>query len=258
MFLMTRIIDARLGATPELLPLVARIHDAHKVVVLTGAGCSAPSGLVTYRGAGGLYQKDPALERLLHVSNLATHRAEILEHLDAIRRATNSSTPNAAHIALAQMQHRLRGAGGECLIATQNVDGLHQRAGAEVVELHGSVHRARCDTATCQKVDLDEAPELRDCPTCGGLLRPDVVLFGENLDEGDFSTFTRAVRNCDVLLTIGTSLSVHPVASVLKHLPYLSSCVVLLKERDYDAPLPRQATVVLGDAAEIVPALLEL
>jgi NAD-dependent protein deacetylase/lipoamidase len=195
-----------------LQELAARIRTAHRVTVLTGAGISAASGVPTFRGAGGLW-------RTFRAEDLATPDAFrrdprlVWEWYDWRRSVIAQCRPNPAHDVLARWSHRE----GFALI-TQNVDGLHEQAGARgVIRLHGSIWHLRCVTACHSASDFweDRSTPLEElpprCPGCGAHARPDVVWFGEPLDPGILQRCL-AATGCDVFLSIGTSSVVYPAA----------------------------------------------
>jgi NAD-dependent deacetylase len=181
-----------------------RREKPSRIVVMTGAGVSADSGIPTFRGAGGLW-------RDLRAEDLATPEAFrrdpvlVWEWYESRRAMIRQANPNAAHEAIA----RLPGAA----VITQNVDGLHERAGtASPIELHGNIFRVRClreGTVTRQDQPFDHLPPL--C-ACGAMLRPDVVWFGETLPEEAVARAVGAIHNADLLLVIGTSGVVYPAA----------------------------------------------
>jgi NAD-dependent deacetylase len=186
--------------------LAAFIRESQYTVVLTGAGCSVDSGVPDFRSPQGWWRKiDPrtvaTVEALQTNYELfhAFYKARI-EHLDGVR-------PHVGHHALARWEQegRLR------LIATQNVDGLHQAAGSRrVEELHGSIRSCRCHR--CQRgAERDRFLSGLPCPECGGRLRPNVVLFGEALPDMAWNRALEAVRRAELVLVIGTSLQVYPV-----------------------------------------------
>lgn len=195
--------------------LAGRLRAARRITVVTGAGVSAASGVPTFRGAGGLW-------RNFRAENLATPHAFardprlVWEWYDWRRQVIARCAPNPAHEVLAQWTRRP----GVTLV-TQNVDGLHERAGAErVVRLHGSIWELRCwdDCAASPRAWRDQAVPLQPlpprCPHCGGLARPGVVWFGESLDSADVAAALAATR-CDVFLAVGTSAVVYPAAGLL-------------------------------------------
>ncbi|WP_353813453.1 NAD-dependent deacylase [Agromyces sp. SYSU T00266] len=184
------------------------VGGAPRIVVLTGAGISAESGVPTFRDAGGLWEGH-------RVEDVATPEAfesdpdTVQRFYDARRRAVASVSPNPAHAALAALEREL---GDELLVVTQNIDDLHERAGsARVIHMHGELGRVRCvacEARTDAPGDLQPGPP---CPTCGErMLRPDVVWFGEmpdGLDEIDV-----ALAGCEAFVAIGTSGAVFPAA----------------------------------------------
>jgi len=183
-----------------------------RVAVLTGAGISAESGVPTFRGPGGLW-------RSYRPEELATPQAFhrdpklVWEWYDWRRQLIARCEPNAAHRTLAELERVLR----HFTLITQNVDGLHRRAGSRrVVELHGNIWRMRClnegSAIEDHTVPLPEIPPR--CPQCGGLLRPDVVWFGESLPPDALEAAFTASRNCGLMLVIGTSAVVQPAASL--------------------------------------------
>jgi len=190
-----------------------QIAGAERVAVLTGAGVSAESGIPTFRGAGGLWEG-------LRPEELATPEAyardpEKVWRWYALRYAqVMEAEPNPAHLHLAELE---RSKGEGFLLVTQNVDGLHRRAGSRrVVELHGSLARARCERCGHRQPlpppDAFTPPPV--CRRCGGRMRPDVVWFGEFLDAGLLARAERAFMTADVALVVGTSAVVEPAASL--------------------------------------------
>lgn len=190
--------------------LVAALRRARAVAALTGAGVSAESGIPTFRGDRGTW----AAERPEDVATpeaFARDPARVWRWYAARRAAAAAAEPNAAHRALATMEARLP----RFTLITQNVDGLHGRAGSRrVLELHGSLARARCHRCRAP-ADLPpgEAPPPA-CTRCGGGIRPDVVWFGEDLDAGDLHRALDACVSAEVLLVVGTSGLVEPAASL--------------------------------------------
>ena len=189
------------------------MNPIDSIAVLTGAGISAESGVPTFRGPGGLW-------RTYRPEDLATPQAFrrdprlVWEWYDWRRGLIAACRPNAAHRVLAEMERRVEA----FTLITQNVDGLHQRAGSRrVVELHGSIWRLRC-TLECgpawedHRVPLDPLPPV--CPRCGAPARPDVVWFGESLPEAALEAALVAVERCRLMLVIGTSALVQPAASL--------------------------------------------
>jgi NAD-dependent deacetylase len=171
-----------------------------------------------------------------------------------------AAAPNAAHLALARAEARLR-QDQRFLLVTQNVDGLHARAGsARVVELHGSVLRTRCPRDGCAlEPYADVEPHggpAPTCPHCRAILRPDVVLFGEPLPaEGEWEV-KRALRDCDLFVAIGTSGTVSPAADYVRAAEYAGARTVLVNLEPMRPPNPYFLEQHLGRAEEILPKLL--
>lgn len=195
--------------TPFSDTLVRRLAAARRVAVLTGAGVSAESGVPTFRDPGGLWQQmrpeelasmDAFLANPDLVHAWYAHRREVVQRV----------RPNPGHEALARLEQLVEGAGGTFLVATQNVDGLHQRAGSRrVVELHGSVERQYC--IECH---AEAAGETGVCAACGGRVRPGVVWFGEMLPADAWAAAEAAAVAADVFLSVGTSAVVYPAAGL--------------------------------------------
>jgi NAD-dependent deacetylase len=239
--------------------LSARLRTARAVAVLTGAGMSAESGVPTFRGAGGLWRNFSA-------TDLATPEAFARDPLlvwqwyrwrqGLIARAA----PNAGHRSLARLQARL----AALTLITQNVDGLHQRAGSTaVIELHGNIWRARCARGCGAVQHLGDADVLQEAGPddtclpvcgCGALLRPDIVWFGEALDERHIDAAVEAARTAEVFIAVGTSAIVYPAAGLPLAAARAGALVVEINPDD--TPLSPLAGLVLRDAAaEVLPAL---
>ncbi len=230
-----------------------------RIVVLTGAGISAGSGLRTYRGPDGVWEEHE-VERYGHASALVERPTETWRLFGGMRAPVLAAAPNAAHRALADWEATLTPQ-QELLLVTQNVDGLHQRAGSRnVVELHGDLMRTRCSNAACDLPPFrDEAGHLDAvprCPRCGAVLRPDVVLFGEEIPARPGWTVKRALRDCDLFIAIGTSGLVTPAANYVRGAEYAGARTVLVNLEPMLPPNPAFQEQVLGRAEEVLPALL--
>jgi NAD-dependent deacetylase len=230
----------------------ARLASARAVLVLTGAGVSAESGVPTFRGPEGLW-------RQFRPEDLATAEAferdpKLVWEWYAWRRERIAPLrPNAAHVALAALEARVP----EFLLATQNVDGLHAVAGSrKLSELHGSLWRVRC--VSCAVRREERSVPLRELPprcACGGLLRPDVVWFGEPLPEGEIERVMLAGRAADVVLVVGTSSLVYPAAAIAPIARSAGAFVVEVNPEE--TPLSPLAHVSFrSKAAELVPQLV--
>ena len=197
------------------MSIAHEIKHAKIVVALTGAGISVESGLATFRGKNGLWGRyDPAA--VASTESFMRDPRKFWEFAREIGWTFLNAKPNAAHTALAELENMGR---LDCVI-TQNVDGLHQRAGSRcVIEIHGNAGRiicTRCSAAYATEKILDRIAQqdVPTCDRCGGSLKPDVILFGEPLAKGAFDQAFKKVRSADLLLTVGTSLEVYPAASL--------------------------------------------
>jgi NAD-dependent deacetylase len=194
-----------------LAALGARLRGARTVVVLTGAGVSAESGIPTFRGPDGLWQQYKP-EELATPEAFRRDPRLVWQWYDWRRQKIAQASPNPAHDALAQMERLVP----EFVLITQNIDGLHQAAGSRhLIELHGCIWRVRC-LAEGTIRENREVPLRTVSPHCGcgSLLRPDVVWFGEPLPVGAQALAFAAAESADVFLTVGTSALVHPAASL--------------------------------------------
>jgi NAD-dependent deacetylase len=238
---------------PIPLDLIHRLRQAKHVAVLTGAGISAESGVPAFREAQtGLWAKYSPEE--LATSQAFRRNPKLVWEWYAWRRElVSQAQPNPGHVALAELEKRVP----TFTLITQNVDGLHQRAGSQnVIELHGNINRTKCFE---EGVIIEAWPPTDDtpprCPRCGGYLRPDVVWFGENLPLQALEAAVAAAHTCDVFLSIGTSALVQPAAS----LPFyaLQSGAILVEINPAETPLTTSANYVLtGPAGQILPELV--
>ncbi len=235
---------------PELLRQLAA---AKSVTLLTGAGVSAESGVPTFRDA------QTGLWATFRPEDLATPTAFrrnprlVWEWYAWRRQLVAGAKPNPAHRALAEMEKLFP----QFHLITQNVDGLHQRAGSRnVIELHGNITRTKCfDEGTIVPAWNETGDVPPKCPNCGGLLRPDVVWFEEPMPEAEMELATRASATCEIFFSIGTSTVVYPAAS----LPFeaLRSGATVVEINPQPTPFTEQAHFVLTGAAGVVlPALL--
>ncbi len=225
----------------ELQTLKTWLDQSDNIVFFGGAGCSTESGVPDFRSVDGLYhqQYDYPPETILSHSFFVAKTEEFYRFYKAKMLALDAK-PNPAHLALARLEER----GKLKAVVTQNIDGLHQAAGSKAVfELHGSVHRNYC--AKCGKFFdahyMKSAPGVPRCDVCGGLIKPDVVLYEEGLDETVLSGAIRAIQNADVLIIGGTSLVVYPAAGLVRY--YQGHRLVLINK---DAtPFDANADLVL-------------
>lgn len=231
------------------------LSDYNHIVLLTGAGVSVASGLPTYRGPGGLWEQDD-LAALVDARNLPGSLPGLWRLYSERRRHALTSGPNPAHTAIADFQSARPNA---VTLFTQNVDGLHARAGSpETIELHGSAFRTRCTNPHCELppfADTRTYDAVPHCPNCGAGLRPDVVLFGENLPEAALRRANSALAACDLFLAVGTSGTVWPAAAFVGLAAQAGAKTVLIN-LDTGAGAGEFDEVLLGRAEEVLPRLL--
>ena len=241
--------------------LVTALREASRVVVLSGAGVSAESGVPTFRDAmTGLWARFDA-EHLATPEAFAHDPELVWGWYEWRRMRALQAQPNPAHVAIAAMADHVP----ELTLVTQNVDDLHERAGSgKVIHLHGSLHQPRC--ATCGRAHAfpDEVPNEPDggrrlppphCSRCRGLIRPGVVWFGESLPEHAFYQAQEAAEDCDVLISVGTSSLVYPAAG-LPHLALAHGAQVIQINPQSTSLDARATWNLVGAAGEILPALV--
>ena len=241
------------GAVPRAL--ADALARARRVVVLTGAGVSAESGIPTFRDAlTGLWARFDPLE--LATPAAFERQPKLVWDWYAERRtAVLAAQPNPGHHALVAIERRVP----DFLLATQNVDGLHGRAGSRaLVELHGALSRVRCSREDRVVARWDEplaADEPPRCPACGAFLRPDVVWFDEMLPAHAIARAEDAARGCDLMIVAGTSAEVYPAAS----LPLMAKAAgaSVCEVNPHDTPVSRLADFALRERAGVaLPALV--
>lgn len=231
--------------------------EHHRIVVLTGAGLSARTGLGTFRGPGGVWDLEPELEAAMHAGRLPGSIPQLWSVWGRMAGIAAAHGPTPGHRALARMGAH---------VITQNIDGLHQAAGSEgVAELHGSALRATCLDPRCDwRAPAAPGPGDRAedhgvpaaCPVCGAPTRPDVVLFDEQLPAADLDLALELARSADLFAAVGTSGVVFPAAQLAPLARESGALTVLV---DLDPPSqagPRTGfdLVIEGDAHEVLPA----
>jgi NAD-dependent deacetylase len=204
----------------DLDTIAGWLRDARQVVILTGAGISTESGIPDFRGPDGVWTKNPAAEKTATLSHyVADAEVRRLAWRNRVESPMWRAEPNDAHRAVAQLEQKSR----LHTLVTQNVDGLHQKAGSSpeiVVEIHGTVHEAMCLACdwhgpmdeTLERVRAGEDDPA--CLRCGGLLKSATISFGQNLVPDDLERAQRAASGADVFLALGTSLGVYPAAAL--------------------------------------------
>lgn len=230
------------------------VRSATSICVLTGAGISAESGVPTFRGSNGLWANlkpeelasfDAFMKNPKNVWAWYHHRKEIMRNVQ----------PNAAHYALAEMETLVP----RYTLVTQNIDNLHRRAGSKrVLELHGNIERSYC--STCGKyvaeVDITEEHPIPYCE-CGGIIRPDVVWFGETLPEEEYEEAVRAASECELFFSIGTSAIVYPAAGIPLIAKRHGAYVVEINLEPTQLS-PQADETIFGKAGELLPLIVEI
>ncbi|HEX2678329.1 MAG TPA: Sir2 family NAD-dependent protein deacetylase [Polyangiales bacterium] len=237
------------------------LSSAQRVVVLTGAGISTESGIPDFRGPQGVWTKNPGAEKL---SNLSHYMAD----KDVRRRAWQArlqheawnAQPNAGHRAMVTLEQ----SGKLHALITQNIDGLHRRAGSSperTIEIHGTIHEVVCmacgvrgpmsETLDRVRAGEDDPP----CTSCGGILKSATISFGQALVAEDLRRADRAARSCDLLIAAGSSLSVFPIAGVVPIAKQSGARVAILNGQPTDMD-ELADSVLLGPLGELLPALV--
>jgi NAD-dependent deacetylase len=231
----------------------SRLEHARAVAVLTGAGISAESGVPTFRGDGGIWKQYNAMD-LATPQAFARDPGLVWEFYHWRRELISKVNPNPAHYALADLE-KIK---PETTLITQNVDGLHGRAGSKnILEIHGNIWKVRCTKCglNVENHDLD-LPDLPLCTLCGGLRRPHVVWFGEALDPVLLNQALDSAKNCNVMLVIGTSAVVQPAASFALFAKESGAFVAEINLEE-TAASRRMDAVLTGPAGMIVPQLIQ-
>ena len=236
----------------QLETLKTWINESDNIVFFGGAGVSTESGIPDFRSVDGLYhqQYDYPPETILSHTFFKRNTEEFYRFYRA-KMLTLDAKPNAAHKKLAEWEQQ----GKLKAVVTQNIDGLHQAAGSKVVyELHGSVHRNYCQKcgAFCDARYMLESTGIPRCEKCGGLIKPDVVLYEEGLDQATINGAVHAISQADVLIIGGTSLTVYPAAGLIDY--YNGNKLVLINKSV--TPMDNRADLLVqGPIGEIFSQL---
>ena len=241
------------------MPISEKLREnfqkAKKVCVLTGAGISAESGVPTFRGGGGAaVWKGMPFDEISSARMVQENLDEVWAWFDYRRGVLQDCQPNVAHYALAEWQDKFE----DFMLVTQNIDGLHQRAGSrDVIELHGNIQRAVCPE--CEKHfdisgKIPHSPET--CDICRTKLRPDVVLFGEMLPLRAYEKAAQTAEGCELFFVIGTSALVYPAAGLAQIAKFSGANLVEINpEKTHLSEICDE--YLQGKAGEILPKLLE-
>jgi NAD-dependent deacetylase len=227
-----------------------RFESAGSILVLTGAGVSAESGVPTFRGGGNTaVWKGMRFDVISSAAMVERDLPAVWEWFDYRRKLLQPLQPNPAHREIARWQKQFQ----QCTLVTQNIDGLHQKAGSpEVIELHGSIWRARCLSCQARYEIVDDETRPDACVECGDHMRPDVVLFGEMLPRGAFEFAAERAAECELCIVVGTSGIVYPAAG----LPEIAKAAgaYVCEVNPERTPLSELCDEVLtGKAGELLP-----
>lgn len=227
-----------------------KLAEARRITVLTGAGISAESGVPTFRGQDGLWKNFRA-EELATPEAFRRDPVLVWEWYNWRRKLISEKKPNPGHTALVEIEKRTPA----FRLISQNVDGLHGLAGSRnLIEIHGNIWKVRC--TGCGKITDDRRvpiPITPSCLSCGKMLRPHIVWFGESLDPNDISGAVEALGNCDIMLVIGTSGVVQPAASFASEARSHGAFIV---EINPDSGTPAADIHLRGKAGELLPKLI--
>ena len=212
------------------------INECHNIVVFSGAGISVPSGIPDFRSADGIYNQKGKYsispEEIVSHSFFYSNTEEFYEFYKE-KMCYPKAEPNAAHKYFADLEKK----GKNVIVVTQNIDGLHQKAGSKIVyELHGTIHQNFC-TKCSRLFGLDYVLNSKGvpvCDKCGGIIKPNVVLYEESLDEDIISRSINAIMTCDVMIVIGTSLKVYPAAGFIRYFKGRYLVVINKESTSYD------------------------
>ena len=247
----------------ELGEIAGWLRGAGSVVVLTGAGISTESGIPDFRGPQGVWTRDPKAEKLSNLHHyMSDPEVRVASWQARLVHPAWTAEPNAGHLALAELERR----GRLDTLVTQNVDGLHQKAGSSaerVIEIHGTVREVVC-MACAERAPMERALDRvrageadPPCRSCGGILKSATISFGQNLVAEDLRRAEKAARNCDVFLALGTTLTVYPVAYLPEFALEAGARLVIANAEP--TPFDEQADAVLrGNLGEVLPALVAL
>lgn len=243
-------IGEELGLTKE--EFFNKLAYSEAIVFFTGAGISAESGISTFRGTDGIWNKLKP-EELANFDAFLKNPDRVWEWYQYRRKIINESAPNPAHLAIAELENYFN----NLVVVTQNVDNLHRRAGSKTVyELHGNIESNYCIKCKTFYNSPDFASDKVPVCKCGGLIRPDIVWFGEFLPQDVFDSAESAARNCDIMFVVGTSSVVFPAAQI----PIIAkqSGAILVEVNLEQTELSYMADYLIpGRAGQRLPEILE-
>lgn len=254
-----------IGPTDEEAQKIEGVREwvahAKKIVILTGAGISTDSGIPDFRGPQGLWTKNPEAEKMatlqIYMADPEVRKRSWRWRLETLQ---NRREPNAGHAALVSLER----SGRLHTLVTQNVDGLHQAAGsdpARLVEIHGTLHEVECLSCS-ERAPMSRAldrvlagEEDPACQTCGGILKSATISFGQGLVTQDLQRADTAARECDLLLAIGTTLTVYPIAAMVPAASESGARVVIINGEPTEMD-PLANAVLHGSISRILPQII--
>ncbi|NOH01000.1 MAG: NAD-dependent deacylase [Chloroflexi bacterium] len=234
-------------------------RNSKHTVILSGAGLSTPSGIPDFRSTGtGLWSRDEPLE-VASLGTFRTHPEKFFAWFRPLAGQIYYAQPNPAHHSLAELERR----GYIKAVITQNIDTLHQKAGSKIViEMHGSMQTLTCSQCYHQVqaepylTPFVASGEIPLCPKCGQILKPDVILFGEQLPQAAWSKAQKEARQCDLMLVVGSSLEVLPVAGLPMQALDRGAHLIIINNTPTYLNVRADVTI-LEDVAMILPAIME-
>lgn len=231
--------------------IISRTLSAKRTVFFTGAGISAESGIPVFRGKDGIWNKLKP-EELANFDAFLRNPQMVWEWYNHRKKIIHQTKPNAAHNSISELQDLLN----EVVVITQNIDNLHRRAGSKIVyELHGNIEKNYC-IKCCKRYDdkFEFTGSVPKCE-CGGLIRPDIVWFGEYLPADQFAAAENAANDCDIFFTVGTSAIVFPAASLIYDAKESGAYMVEINLEKTEISSFVNASL-LGKAGDILPEIL--
>ena len=233
------------------------LKNAKKIAVLSGAGMSTESGIPDFRSSIGLYSYTS--EEVFDLDNFNRNPSSFFEIIAPLYDSIMKSEPNAGHLALHELEEKY---GKTVTVATQNIDGLHQKAGSKTVhELHGGMLSLTCRKCGCQMLartldaQLRSGKVVRHEPTCMGVMKPDIVFYGEMLPQEALMASCKAMQQADLVMVLGTSLAVYPAAGLPDARKREADLVIINRT---STPLDGEATLVFHESiGEILPAAVK-
>jgi len=251
-----------LSRNADVRTLTEWIDESERITVLTGAGISTDSGIPDFRGPNGIWTKNPKAEKASNIQNfIADPEVRKASWRDRLDNRAWSADPNDGHRALVQLEKRNK------LVAllTQNVDGLHHAAGsssAKVIEVHGTLREVaclECDYRDDMQIALNrvrQGEDDLDCPDCGGILKSATISFGQSLVQRDLLKAEAAAQNCDLMIAIGTTLAVYPIAAVVPAAQRVGAKIAIINaeptEMDHLADL-----LIRESISEVLPIVVQ-